>query len=127
VPHLVRARWRFQRALRRWRAGQLATALRDGDRAVTMFAALAIRRPGRGPDELVCALLAVAGSRTELADHAAAEQLCQRALAALDTGRQRPQRPSGAANPMRRCAASPKRCGSARPYSARHTRRSRSS
>jgi hypothetical protein len=61
VPHLVRARWRFQRALRRWRAGQLATALRDGDRAVTMFAALAIRRPGRGPDELVCALLAVAG------------------------------------------------------------------
>lgn len=84
MPQLVRARWRLQRALRRWRAGQTAAALRDGDRAVTMFAACATRRPGRGPDELVRATVAVAGFRAELADHAAAEQLCQCALAALD-------------------------------------------
>ena len=82
---LVRARWRFQRALRRWRTGQVAIALDDGDRAVTMFAACAARPPGRGPDELACALLAMAGCRAELADHAAAELLCQRALVALDT------------------------------------------
>lgn len=85
MPRLVRARRCFQRALRLWRAGQVATALHEGDRAVTMFAACAARRPGRGPDELVCAILAMAGFRAELADHGAAEQLCQRALAALGT------------------------------------------
>jgi len=34
MPHLVSARWRFQRALRLWRAGQTAAALHHGDGAV---------------------------------------------------------------------------------------------
>jgi tetratricopeptide (TPR) repeat protein len=83
--HLVRARVRFQRALRLWRAEQTASALHHGERAMTMFAACAARRPGNGPDELVAATLAMAGFRVELADHATAERLCLRALAALDT------------------------------------------
>src|SRR5262245_26038543 len=83
--HLMRARWRFQRALRLWRAGQTVAALHHGDRAVTMFAAYTARRPGRDPDELIAPTLAMAGFRTELPDHATAERLCQWALVALDT------------------------------------------
>ena len=82
--HLVRARLRLQRALRLWRAGQTAAALYHGERAVTMFAARAAGRPGGSPDELVAATLAMAGFRTELADHVTAQRLCQEALAALD-------------------------------------------
>jgi tetratricopeptide (TPR) repeat protein len=80
---LVRARWCYQRALRLWRAGHIAAALQHGDRAVAMFAACA-RRPGGKPAELVGAMLATAGFRAELTDHASAERLCQRALAVLD-------------------------------------------
>jgi tetratricopeptide (TPR) repeat protein len=83
VLDLVRARWRLQRALRLWRAGQTATALRHGEAAVAMFAAHAAGR--YEPDELVVAMLAMAGFRAELADYATAERLCERALAALDT------------------------------------------
>jgi len=82
---LVRARWRFQRALRLWRAGQITAALHHGDHAVTMFVACVARRPDRDPGELVAAMLAMAGFRTELSDYPAAERLCERALAALDT------------------------------------------
>jgi tetratricopeptide (TPR) repeat protein len=82
---LVRARARFQRARRLWRAGHTAAALHHGERALTMFAAYVARRPGGGPDELVAATLAIAGFRAELADHAGAERLCQQALTALDT------------------------------------------
>ena len=81
---LMRARWRFQRALRRWRAGQITAALQHGDDAVTRFAACLDRRPGGEPEELVTAILAMAGFRTELADYTTAERLCQRALAVLD-------------------------------------------
>jgi tetratricopeptide (TPR) repeat protein len=82
---VMRARWRFQRALRLWRAGQITAALHHGDEAVTRFAEYLDRRPGGEPDELVTAILAMAGFRTELADYATAERLCQRALAVLDT------------------------------------------
>ena len=58
---LVRARSRLQRALRLWRAGQTVAALHHGERAVSMFAALAARRPGGEPGELVAAALALAG------------------------------------------------------------------
>jgi len=85
---LVRARWRFQRALRLWRAGRIAAALDHGGRAVTMFTAYAARRP----DELVAATLAMAGFRAELADYPTAERLCEQALAVLDTQDNRPLR-----------------------------------